>query len=233
MTGLARAQRSAIAKVHRIAIVDPSLPAADIGEKSSHRGIRTFFEELRLLGYVEDQNLLIERFSGEGRAVDTQTTYYPGLARDVVHRNPDAIFAINNQVVLDFKAATTTIPIVAVVGDPIAFGIVPSLARPGGNITGISPVLDVSTWSRRVELLRETAPKISKMGFLASHYAWNSPMGAVVRETARKVGVSLIGPPLDAPYQEAEYRRVLALMEQDGAEALVVGDLPDTSRTAV
>src|SRR5215469_17061383 len=85
-TGLARGQRSAIAKVHRIAIVDPSLPATDMGEKSSHRGIRAFFEELRLLGYVEDQNLLIERFSGEGRAVDTQTTYYPGLAHDVVHR---------------------------------------------------------------------------------------------------------------------------------------------------
>lgn len=142
--------------------------------------------------------------------------------------NPEAIFAVTNQVVLDFKAETATVPLVAVIGDPVAFGIVPSLARPGGNITGVSPVLDLSTWSKRVELLREVTPKISRMGFLASHYAWESPMGALLREAAKKVGVSLIGLPLDAPYHEAEYRRVLSLMAQGGAEALIVGDLPYT-----
>ena len=62
------------------------------------------------------------------------------MARDVVRRNPDLIIALGNAIVLDFKTATRTIPIVGVFGDPVTFGIVPSLARPGGNITG-SPSL--------------------------------------------------------------------------------------------
>src|SRR6516164_1136757 len=73
--------------------------------------------------------------------------------------------------------------------------------------------------------------KASKVALLASHYAWERlPMGAVVREATRIEGMSLIGPPLDAPYNEAEYRRCVALMVQDGAEALIVGDLPETIR---
>jgi putative ABC transport system substrate-binding protein len=185
-------------------------------------------KELRRLGYVEGQNLLIERYSGEGRAAEGKAAYYPGLAREVIARKPDLILAVENHVVLDFKAETTTIPIVAGVADPVAFGIVPNLARPGGNITGVSALFDISIWSKRVELLRELAPRASRMGFLASHYAWETPMGAVVRETAQKIGVSLIGPPVDAPYHEAEYRRVLALMAKEGMEALIVGDHPDT-----
>jgi putative ABC transport system substrate-binding protein len=117
-------------------------------------------------------------------------------------RNPDLILAIENHVVLDIKAETATIPIVAAVADPVAFGIVPNLARPGGNITGVSAVLDISIWSKRVELLREAAPKAFRMALLASHYAWQSPMGAVNREATGRMGVTLIGPPVDAPYHE-------------------------------
>ena len=90
------------------------------------------FSEFRRLGYVEGDNLLIERYSGEGRAAQ-----YPDLARDVVSRHPDLIIAITNNLVLDFKAATTAIPIVGVFGAPVEAGIVASLARPGGNITGV------------------------------------------------------------------------------------------------
>ena len=129
--------------------------------------------------------------------------------------------------VLDFKVETTTIAIVGTAADPVAYGIVPSLARPGGNITGVSAALDISIWSKRVELLREAAPRASRMGLLASRYAWETPMGAVVREAVQREGVSLIGPPIDAPYEAAEYRRVLALMAQEGMEVLVVGDWGD------
>ena len=223
--GHAQAQRTT--KAYRVAIADPATPVAEINEKTeSNLVIRALFEELSRLGYVEGRNFAIERYSGEGRA-----EYYPELARDVVGRNPDVIFAFGNQLSLVFKAATTTIPIVTIVVDPIATGIVTSLARPDGNITGVSPYYDVSIWSKRVELLREVVPKASKVALLASHYAWERlPMGAVVREATRTKGMSLIGPPLDAPYNEAEYRRCVALMVQDGAEALIVGDLPETIR---
>jgi putative ABC transport system substrate-binding protein len=90
------------------------MPVTEMNDRAeSNRGpYRAFFGELRRLGYVEGQNLLIERYSGEGRAVEGGAPYYPGLARDVVRRNPDLIFAIGNQMVLDFKVETTTIAIV-------------------------------------------------------------------------------------------------------------------------
>jgi ABC-type uncharacterized transport system substrate-binding protein len=69
--------------------------------------------------------------------------YYPELARHVVRHNPDVIFAEGNQMLVVFKAATNTIPIVGPAVDPVGSGVVPSLARPGGNITGISPHFDI------------------------------------------------------------------------------------------
>jgi putative tryptophan/tyrosine transport system substrate-binding protein len=72
------------------------------------------FKELRRLGYVEGQNLLIERFSGEGRAA-----HYLDLARDVVRRKPDVIISSTTDLTLDFKAATTTIPIVGLFAYPV------------------------------------------------------------------------------------------------------------------
>jgi putative ABC transport system substrate-binding protein len=131
-SGSAVAQQSA--KVHRIAIVHASHPAASLTETSFSPGIRTIFAEFRRLGYIEGKNLLIERYSGEGLA-----THYTDLARDVVARNPDLIIALGNNLVLDLKAATTTIPVVGVFLDAIETGIVPSLARPGGKVS--PPVL--------------------------------------------------------------------------------------------
>jgi putative tryptophan/tyrosine transport system substrate-binding protein len=112
---------------HRIAIVLPSAPVTVISE-STDAFWRSLFNELRRLGHVEGDNLVIERYSGEGRA-----PHYPELARDVVSRDPDMIFAVTNNLVLDFKAATTAIPIVGLFGVPVEAGIVVSLARPGGK----------------------------------------------------------------------------------------------------
>ena len=132
---LAQGQRNLSGKVYRMAFVDPVTPTAQ--QTEFNPAFSAFFQELRRLNYLDGQNLLIERFSGEGRA-----EHFPELARDVVNRNPDLIFAIGYRLVLDFKAATATIPIVGMMGDPVAVGIVPNLARPGGNITGslLTPV---------------------------------------------------------------------------------------------
>jgi putative tryptophan/tyrosine transport system substrate-binding protein len=119
----------AFGKAQRIAIVFPSFPVSKMTETSDDANFRAFFNELRRLGYVEGQNLLIERY-GEGRP-----SRYPDLVRDVVSRNPDVIMTFNNELALDFKAMTTKIPIVGSFADPVEAGIVASLARPGGNIT--------------------------------------------------------------------------------------------------
>jgi ABC-type uncharacterized transport system substrate-binding protein len=131
---MGRAQAQQTGKVYRIAFAHPSLPAADQNQASKGSVlVPAIFEELLRLGYVEGRNILIERYSGEGRAA-----HYPDLVREIVSRNPDLIIAFNNAFVLDLKAATNTIPIVAPFADPVGTGIVASLARPGGNITGVS-----------------------------------------------------------------------------------------------
>src|SRR5262249_10279353 len=122
--GTVHAQQSK--KVYRIAYAHASTPTTDLTDGSRGSIVtRVILKELRRLGYIEGQNLLIERYSGEGRA-----ERYPELARDVARRNPDLIVAIAGNLPLDFKAATTTIPIVAVSGHFVEQGIVPRLNRP-------------------------------------------------------------------------------------------------------
>jgi putative ABC transport system substrate-binding protein len=175
-------------------------------------------EELTRLGYVEGRNLLIERYSGEGRAA-----HYPDLARQIVSRNPDLIIAIASVFVLEVKTATSTIPIVGILTDPIGWGIVPNLARPGGNITGVSVDVGGDQWAKRVQLLKETVPQISRLGFLTTRNAWEQ-WSPAIREAALRNSVSIVGPPLEYPTNEQDYQRVFAALAQEGAEGLVVSD---------
>ena len=101
-------------KVYRIAIVHPSRPVSQMTETGGVPYWRALFQELRLLGYVEGQNLVVERYSGEGRVQN-----YARLAHDVVDLKPDLILAISPRMVRHFKAATTTIPIVGIFTDPV------------------------------------------------------------------------------------------------------------------
>src|SRR5215467_944595 len=125
----AHAQQSS--KVYRIAWVAPSEPVDVLNESSGHRGYRALIEELRRLGYFEGQNLTFERYSGGGRSES-----YGQLANDVARTKPDLIFTVTTIAVF-LKSAMT--PIVAVTGDPVNFGLVTSLAHPGGNFTGVTP----------------------------------------------------------------------------------------------
>ena len=109
----ARAQQPA--KMKRIAFVSPATKVSEISLSGRDRNYRAFFEELIRLGYVEGQNLGVERYSGEGR-----TERYAELARDVVNTHPDLILTWGARLSLDFKMATTTIPIVTMIIDPIA-----------------------------------------------------------------------------------------------------------------
>src|SRR5947209_7536105 len=84
------------------------------------------------------------------------------------------------------------------VSDPVAFGIVTNLARPGGNITGTSTDAGVDVWSKRLEILKEAVPSASRVAFLASKFIWEAPMAAVLRDAAERMQVSLIGPPLES-----------------------------------
>ena len=220
---MGRAEAQQRARVYRIAVVNPSMPVGDMNETGS-RLYRAFFQRLRQLGYVEGQNLSVERWSGEGR-----TEHFAELAGEVVRSKPDLIFVQEYRLMRYFKPATDTIPMVGYGGDPTAFGIVSNLARPGGNITGVMG--DTGTgFGKPFQFIREMIPAASRAAFLASPAIWDSPYGPAIREQAQKMGMSLLGPPLTAPFQEAEYRRVFAAMVQEGADALLVsGQMENTT----
>ena len=215
--GAASAQQPV--KMRRIAIVSPATKVADLNASNPFYG--PFFEELSHHGFVEGQNILVERYSGEG-----QIEHYADLARDVVGRRPDLIVATSGLIALVFKAATTTIPIVAVAADPIARGLVSSLARPDGNVTGISSDVGFEFYGKVLGLLAEAVPKLSRVGYLTSQPNWelSTSSAEAVRTAARRAGVSLISFLLGTTVNDAAYQRAFDSLAQDRVDGLIVSD---------
>src|SRR5262249_24946192 len=184
---------------------------------------RAFLEELRQLGYVEGKNLLIERFSAEGRLEQ-----YRDIVAKVVRTNPDAVLAIGSSTLFsEFSAQAPAIPIVGYTPDPLRFGVVENLARPGRNITGVSPDAGIEIYGKRLGLLKEMMPTLSRVGLLIISDTYHQGIAAVLRDAAEKVGISLIGAPLERPYDETVYRHAFAAMAREAAEAIYVGDEPE------
>jgi ABC-type uncharacterized transport system substrate-binding protein len=129
-----------------------------------------FHQGLKETGYVEGQNVAIEY-----RYAANQMDRLPALAADLVRRRVAVIVVAGTPAALPAKAATTTIPIVFVTaGDPVALGLVASLNRPGGNLTG-SAVLAGELAPKRLQLLRELLPNATRFGVLADRPAEPSP----------------------------------------------------------
>jgi putative tryptophan/tyrosine transport system substrate-binding protein len=120
----------------------------------------TLFVELRERGWIEGQNLVIERRAAGGKA-----ELVPGFADELVQLRLDVIVATGAVASLAAKNATTTIPLVTITGDPVRIGLVPSMSRPGGNITGTSTV-SPELAAKRLELLRELRPTAKRIGGL-------------------------------------------------------------------
>ena len=170
-----------------------------------------FIQGLRELGYVEGKNILIEYRFAEGKA-----DRLPELARELVRLKVAAIFTAGTPAIFALKEATKTIPIVFFsTSDPIGTGVVASLAHPGGNITGIS-VLASDLWPKRLELLKEIFPKLSRVAML-----WNKGNAGMALEA--KATQEVAGP-LHVTLQD---RGVKDPNELDAVFALMTKDQPD------
>ena len=102
-----------------------------------------------------------------------------------------------------------------------------SLARPGGNITGVSIDSGSDIWLKRVQLLKEAVPQITRWGALDTRDARESDYGKKVHAIERENAIKIVGPALERPIDEQEYRRVFAALAQEGCEGLVVLDEPE------
>ena len=139
-----------------------ALLAHELTETAGPCWVHQFFASLRRLGHEDGSNLIVERYSAE-----RQNDRFGALARTVVARQPDVIVTNSNPLVAAFKRATTTIPIVAIVAEPVRSGLVASLARPGGNVTGVSIDSGLEIYGKRLQLLTELVPSANRIGHLA------------------------------------------------------------------
>lgn len=179
--------------------------------------VAAFRQGLNEIGYVEGQNVVIESRWGEH-----QIDRLPALAAELVRR-PVAVIAATGgyRSAHAAKAATTTIPIVFTTGtDPVESGLVASLARPGGNVTGVT-LLTVALGAKRVELLRALIPKAAIVAMLVSPSSGTSEAQlAEVRPAARELGLQLIELSANT---EREIEAAFASLAARRADALFVG----------
>jgi putative tryptophan/tyrosine transport system substrate-binding protein len=178
------------AKIYRIGVLATSAP----------EGLR---ESLRELGYIEGRNVVLEIRETEGRA-----TRVDDLARELARLKVDVIVATNPAAVFGAKRATATIPIVMVnTPDPVQLGLVASLARPGGNITGTTS-LSVDLSIKQLELLKEAVPRVSRIAVVWNpDNRWHPVTVKGLQEGGRSLGVQLQTLPVRAPTSSTMHSR--------------------------
>lgn len=190
----------------RIGVLIFSTPATD-------PNLPVWRDALRRLGWMEGGNLTIEYRYGEGR-IERLSQY----AVELVQLKPDLIFALGGDVAPFVKNATSTVPIVVVVSnDPVQAGLIASLARPGGNVTGLTFLLS-DLAAKRLEMLRLIAPRIARVGIL-----WNpdhaDPDFRETQAAAPKLGVEIVSLEVRRPDDfEAAFKTAL----RDRIDSLIV-----------
>jgi ABC-type uncharacterized transport system substrate-binding protein len=168
-------------RVHRIGV----LTGTDGGRDQYYvELVEVFLEGMRALGYVEGQNLVIEYRGAAG-----QYERFPALVAELVRLPVDVLMTGNTQAALAAKQATSTIPIVMVnIGDAVRTGLVASLARPGGNITGMS-IMNPEVVGKMLEILKDVLPTVSRVAIL-----WNpAGPGHALQVQAAEVAAQALG----------------------------------------
>src|SRR5262245_43462169 len=174
-------------RAFKLAVAAIGLPLADLAATGSPEYV-AFFDELRRLGYVEGRTLDVTRWSTLGMP----EAEFEQMARSVVASSPDAIFVQGARLSLSFKAATATIPVVFYGATPLEFGIVKSLARPEGNITGMASDAGPEVYGKRMQLLHDTKTGITNIAFLATPQIWDSAPGDAVRQGAAQLALRIV-----------------------------------------
>jgi putative ABC transport system substrate-binding protein len=206
---VARAQQAG--KVWRVGFLASGSRPVSI-ESSQYGG---FPQGMRELGHVEGKDFVIEWRFAEGRS-----ELFPSLAAELVRGQVDVVVAGTSASVRLIQQASSTMPIVmALSTDPVGDGLVASLARPGGNITGLATSAD-DTASKQLELLAKAVPKLSRVGFLSgSDVAPSAPILRAAQAAATAAGLQLV--PVEARNSQ-DFDSAFATLAKERAEALMV-----------
>jgi putative ABC transport system substrate-binding protein len=206
------AQAQQTMKVSQIGFLAVGSPSANSSS------LEAFRKGLGKMGYVEGRNISIEYRWAEG-----QQDRLPALASDLVKIKVDIIMASGMSAVLAAKNATKTIPIVfAGAADPVAWGLVASLAHPGGNVTGLSELTGRDLEGKRLELLKEALPRISRIAVVLDSTGRVDP--SPIKTAARALGLKLLLS--DETATPDEFRSAFAGMIREKANAVYAPQTP-------
>lgn len=202
-------------EMRRIAIAAVNIPVTDmktgIGESYG-----LLLEELEGLGWVEGQNIIIARFSAEG-----DVSRYPGLAESIISGKPEVIYGPSN-LLASLTALTDTIPIVSVLTNSSITAYVESLARPGGNVTGPANSTGVGIQAKRLQILLDSFPQITRVAVLGRTTSWPNEGMEAVRDAANQFGITLI-PMLHEPsVDEQQFRRLFQSAKEQSVEGFLI-----------
>jgi len=206
-------------KVYRVALVFTASPVSEMaGPDPRHPLARAFLHALRALGYVEGQNLIFERRSAEGKL-----ERFPDIVAELVRLKADVIVTSGDEITQRAREVTTTVPIVMWGGrNAVELGLVQSLARPGGNVTGLTVTPGPEIEAKRLQLLKEAVPKISRVAFLGTKREWESPTRESVQAAARTLGMTL----RLAEHTPDGYAHAFAMISRERVDALFVAHNP-------
>jgi putative ABC transport system substrate-binding protein len=214
----ARAQQAA--RMYRVGWVVSTAPLSElVGENPINLQTKAFVGGMHDLGYIEGKNLAIERRSAEGKF-----ERLPEIIGELVGLNVDVIVSATDVVIQKAMTVTSTTPIVmAGVAVPVERGFVQSLARPGGNVTGLSSVASIDIVAKRVELLKELVPNLRRLASLQSE---ENPLGVSrsVEEASRRLGLSF----LLAEHTKTDFANAFELIRRERPDALHVALTPGT-----
>ena len=199
-------------RVWRVGVLRPSAPP----DTDTDQMVTALPRALAELGYVQGRNLVVEHRWAGGIA-----TRLPALAQELVMARVDVIVAVSAPAIRAARTATSTLPIVMFGNfDPIAMGFVPSLARPGGNTTGVLIAPDGTLAGKRLELLKAAVPQARRVGYLSA------PFDAATRlqlQEARQAAAALDIELVDAEVRGDDYARAFATLAAQRPQALFVG----------
>ena len=202
----------------RIGIVLTTSPLAEmLGPEPIHPRIRAFIHELRRLGYSEGGNLILDRRSAEGKVDGV-----PAILAELLSLKPNLLITLGTPMALAARKLTQSVPIIALgIPDPVADGVVSNLARPGGNITGITTTPDPGFAAKRLELLKGAVPSISRVAYLSQKAEWESSTGTAARGAAKSLGLTLFF----AETTSKDYVNGYAAIKRERANAVMVGGM--------
>ena len=214
----ARAQQAR--KVHRVGWLFSAVPLRDMGGPNPIDPVsNAFVHGLRDLGYIEGQNLMLDRRSAEGKLERID-----GLAAELVALDPDVLITGGGDFMAQaLRRLTKTVPIISPYSDdPVGAGLVESLAHPGGNVTGFVAYTSPEFETKRLQLLIEAVPSASRIAYLGMKQIWESPAAQQVQDVARALGLRLVL----VEHASDSYVDAFALMTRDPPDALFVAYHP-------